>query len=157
MVYDLESFLDDLNGVLKAHLNDEVLAIVAGKNGLISVPTIDADAYYFQTLDQRVVNYSPAVFVFVSNGIPDDSAGGGVVATYEIDVYVIFGNQNQPDLERLLFRYHEALKNTIANRWKTFTRLDCRITSLEPAGFAALNQTQVVRATGLTIEVTFGN
>jgi hypothetical protein len=61
MKYDLENLLDDIETVLKTNLNTKITQLNTEKSDAIVLRSVPSQAYFFETLDQRVANYNPFI------------------------------------------------------------------------------------------------
>lgn len=171
-IYDVESFIDDLDAFLKAKVNPKIAEVNADFDELIEDPDdppnmitvhqgptllpIPDNAYVFQSLDDRVANYNPFVFYEIATPNVNDPQVGGLQETYMIMIIIAFASDGA-DIEtgKKLARYNRVLKELFVNGIK-IGRKKIKIVGLQPAGFANVNDTIWLRATGLNIEVTFG-
>lgn len=153
--YDVEEFSSELETLLRDNLNRKIVEVNERKVGAVVLKTIDPNAFFFQTLDKNISNYDPCVFFNISGGSLV-SDGPSALVTYQSDIYILFGNLNDENIEKVLMRYHSALIELVTQEWREFTKRSCKLVSIDPAGFAQINSTEVVRATGITIEVTIG-
>lgn len=156
MRYDIEDFLTDVGTLLRDDFNSKVLEINAEKADTVSLKTVEPKAIYFQGLDEKIINYSPALFYAVSGGAVNETHGSGCLIEYDVDVYVLFTDPRHQNFEKMLLRYHSVLLTLFNEKWLNYSRRKAEIKSVDPAGFAQLNETQVIRASGITLGVTYG-
>lgn len=169
--YGFEQFADDLEALLKAKLNDKIAQV----NAEFTETTIDPPeppkieqlgpkldlipegAYFFQTADAKVFNFNPFVMYFAGNPSIDDSSYSGIVETYRFTVLICYAKDNSTlEMGKQLARYNRCLKELILENLR-IGKKKIKIVGLEPAGLAAINDTNTCYTTGITIEVTFGD
>lgn len=156
--YGLEEFSNDLISFLQTNLNSKLTEINQIYQDSIGLLSIDNDAYFFQSLDDRITNFNP--FVFIQAEVPNvpDSAPSGFVATYRFMVLICFSSDNaDSETGKKSARYNRALIELFTQKFQEVNRrIKLRIPGLEPAGFAQINSTQVVRSSGIYLELPLG-
>ena len=126
-IYDIESFIDDLDAYLKAKVNPKIDAVNADFDEQVEDPdnpgsfitvhhgptilNIPDGAYIFQSLDDTVANYNPFVFYEIQMPNVNDPQIGGLQETYQIMIIIAFASDGS-DIEtgKKLARYNRVLK-----------------------------------------------
>lgn len=122
--YDTESLISDLLEIIKSNLNTKISEIQAEKTVLLgsanfAVPLID-DQAWFDSLDERTVNFDPYVYFGVNDNTVIELAGA---ETSEVQVFftvVLHYNGNDANMYKKMLRYIRALQEVVS---ETFDRL----------------------------------
>lgn len=152
-VYDLEAICDDIQAILEENLNDKIEEIDNEKGDDIKLKPVNSEAYFFQTLDERVANYDP----FILYGLDDMNAEGIGPATAEkpiINVVLsLVDNGQVGSIGKRVLRYQRAIKETLQDHWdQSGQSMKFRVTGLVPVEYRMLNSSNTYRAIGVTIE-----
>jgi hypothetical protein len=148
--YDTESFLRDIETFLKANLNNAITALNTEK-GDFNLKLVDDLAYIYQTLDDKVVNFSPALFYYI-----DDIVSEGIhSATSEeitVELVIILADEKDNLTQYKLLRYLRVLKDLFnLNFNKVHYSKKVKVESLVPIVFALQNTTNYVHAIGVKL------
>jgi len=150
--YDLESFVRDIETMLKANLNAQITAINAEK-GDFSLLTVADTAYIFQTLDDKVVSYSPCVFYYVDT-IVSEGVGPATSESISIEIVVILSDTKDGKTQYRLLRYLRVLKDLFNIKWNAIhSSKKIKVESLVPIQFALQNSSKFVHAIGVKLTV----
>lgn len=161
--YDIEDLVQDIETLLRAKLNAQVVLVEAEKvaagrvaSGIQPV----ADTAYFQYgWNEKSLNVSPAVGIFVAK-----SAGIGegpfTKTEYSIEVGVVLsGVQNDALSKQKAMRYARALKEVFEKNWGKINNCVTRekIETIGPIDFT-LNQDSIdeCKIAGVAISGTLG-
>jgi hypothetical protein len=148
--YDLESFLRDIETYLKANLNDQINLINAEKNDF-AIDTVEDDAYIYQTLNDRVVNYPTTIFYYIDN-IASEGIDSATSEEVSIEVVAILTDVQDGLMQYKLLRYLRALKDLFNSGFnKVHYTKKVRIESLVPIEFALQNSSSYVHAIGVRL------
>lgn len=150
--YDVESFIADLETHFKATLNGKITAINTEK-GDSALATVNANAYYFQSMNEVNHAYDPIVFYYIDqlNSIPN---GQAVARTMVIEFVLAFTCRgDSKDMKRAL-RYSRALEEAAADGWRTILRsVRVEVESLMPVDFKFANSNNLMKAVGVSLTV----
>lgn len=148
--YDTETFLRDVETFLKSNLNAEIVKINTEKADF-NLDSIDDKAYIFQSLDDKVLNYSPSVFYYIDD-IQSESIDSATSEEISIEVVVILSDKKDGKLQYRLLRYLRALKDLFNNGFnKVHYSKKVKVESLVPIRFALQNSTNFVHAIGVRL------
>ena len=160
MTYDLETLLDDIETLVKANLNTKIAAINSEKNDSISLATIDSEAYFFQSLDGKQINYTPFVAYGISNFDSPEDGGhyGAAEIKVSIDVIVCLEDVGQDvNITKRMLRYQRALKEIIETNFDGLTSgVKLSVQNQLPIDVALLNSSNMHKAIGITIHAILG-
>lgn len=134
--YDLESFTSDIETLLKANLNTKIAAIDTEKaDGITTGPVNDA-AYFFQSLNEDVVNLDPFIFWGVDN-IVSDSLGPATLETVSVAIMLVMEDTAEDgNLRKRMLRYKRALQEVFQDNWdKTSNRVKIKVQTFPPTQF----------------------
>jgi len=154
---DPESYLLAIETFLKANLNTEITDLNTEKNDAIVLKSISTDAYFLQTLNDKVANYNPYILI----GLDDIQSVGIGPATGKKMIFsiVIIIQDSIEDLliGRRMLRYGRVLEDLL-NR--SFNKIICHATftiqSLVPIAITSVNTNDPYRAVGVQVETTLG-
>jgi hypothetical protein len=155
MKYDLENLLEDVETVLKTNLNNKITALNTEKSDTIVLRSVPAQAYFFETLDQRVANYNPFILYGIEE-IETVSTLGDSAQQVTISVVLVLSDpQDKNPIPKRMLRYSRALKETIEENFALSSNaINLSVQSLVPVPFALQNNTQLFRAVGIKILAT---
>lgn len=155
-MYDIDSWIDDFETFIKANLNTYITQVNTEKSDSL-LKTIDSNAYFFQTMNDRVANYDPFIFYGISD-LESIGIGPQLSEKYMIDLIVVLTDTGQDLLTgKKLLRYNRALKEMIKKSWDIIGKgMKLKISSLVPVAFKLANSSNEYRAIGITIEVNLG-
>lgn len=151
--YDLETFLRDVELFMKTKLNDKIDEINLEKGDFNLKHVVDK-AYIFQTLTEKVNNYSPTIFYHVediqSDGIPSSTA-----ELYSIEVVIILSDSQDKLVSYKLLRYLRVLKELFNDNFNSIKyNRKVIVESLTPISFALQNTSNYVDAIGVKISTS---
>lgn len=154
-VKDVETILDQIETFLKANLGTKIVEINTEKADGITLATVDTDAYFMQTLNNKITNYNPFIFY----GVADSNSEGIGPATsrrYTFNVVIVAIDSGQDDnIGRIMLRYNRIFRELFEKNWAEISRSDrFEVKSLEPIGFKLLNSSDDYRATGVELDLT---
>lgn len=148
--YDLETFVKDIETVLKADLNTYIIAINTEKADW-NLSLIDAKAYIFQSLDDKVINFSPCVFYYVDD-IVSTGIGPATMEEISVEIVVILSDTKDGKTYFRLLRYLRALKELFNAKFNAIqSHKKIKIDSLVPIQFALQNSSNFVHAIGIKV------
>lgn len=154
--YDIERFLADVKSFLQSGFNTAIVAMNAEKNDAVVLGQIDSAAYFLQTLNDKVVNYSPFIFYGEGNVIAE-GIGPATRKQYSVDVVLVLVDnaEAQDAVPVKLFRYRRILEELFENNWATMkSSVKLKIQSLSPIAFNLVNSSADYRAIGITLDFT---
>lgn len=154
--YDIETYLYELEEVVKNNLTAKLAEIDTEKGDGIELKTVDDNAYIVQNMDEKALSYDPAIFIWISNLQSIENYGDSAqTVTAEIDV--IISNDLEGDIDKRLWRYQRALREIIETNFYKIsrTRQKVQVTSLTPVSLATINDDRLFKAIGIEVEATF--
>lgn len=148
--YDTESFLIDVESTMKNNLNNLITALNTEK-GDFNLDLVDDKAYIFQTLNDEVVNFNPAVFYYI-----DDIRSEGIdSATSEeivVEVTIIMSDTQDGNMQYKLLRYLRVLKELFNTHFnKVHYSKKVIVESLVPINFKTQNSSNYLHAIGVRL------
>jgi hypothetical protein len=150
---DAELFLSRIEALLKADLNSKIEAITTEKGDSLELQPIQSEAFFFQTLGERAVNYNPFVLYAIVDG-QDEGMGPMTRENWvaEVVILVVDGGQDGAIGKRIL-RYRRALKEVFQDNWdKIGFGLKLRVKSLSPVSLQLANSDETYKMVGVQIE-----
>ena len=157
MTYDIESLCDDIKTILTTNLNTKLTAINNEKADSITLATIDASAYAFQSMNGATMNFDPFIFY----GVQDIQGEGGYGQTpmqVEVAVILCLSDQGQDiDITKRVLRYGRALKEVFEEHFgDTENSAKLSVQSQVPIDIKLLNSSNPHRAIGVTLRADLG-
>ncbi len=131
--YSSESFARDLKALMVANLNNFIDGMNVDKPDL-TLKQVAADAYFFQTLNERVVNLDPFIFFYEAN-VASDSVGPETSKkyTYIVSLILTLGNETPEDRGYEVLRYRECLERLFEQAWNSINpRIKTEISAFPP-------------------------
>ena len=155
MKFDLEDTLLRIEAVLKENLNTQITAINTEKADGISLKQISSDAYFLQSMNERMANYDPYVVCAIED---IQSSGLGHASSLEIRILAAICVSDQGEdlnISRRMLRYSRALREAFEAGWSDIGGISQRmiLTSQIPIQFQLLDSGQYFRAVGVDITV----
>ena len=156
--YDIENLLSDIETTLKADLNTQIAAVeaekVAAGNGIPNgLPDVSAEAFFEQTWEDKILNYSPAIFFGIED-IRAQGLGPATAETYTIFVEVVVSEASNDRFgAKRIHRYARAIKETIQNKFGDFPYTsNLTIETVRPTSFLReMNSSEMVKVGGVSI------
>jgi len=152
---DAEIVLDDIQTFLKANLNTQIGVINTDK-GDFTLDTVANEAYFFQTMNNRVSNFNPFVyFAVVDSAAVTDREGGHLGVNYEFVVFVVsVDNSNDATFERRMLRYGKALMQLFVEKWDKISKPDkFEVSNVEPFPFKLQAGGSIYKAAGVNVKL----
>lgn len=151
--FDLENLIDAIETRVKADLNARITTINSEKNDTISLKTIDANAYVFQELNGKVLNYNPFIMTAIED-IQSAGIGPDTLKTVTLSCVVILTDTGEDvAIGKRVLRYGRALEECFHANWSAIPHaVNLKIQSLTPVQFTALNSSEIYRAVGVSIQ-----
>lgn len=157
--FDIEDMFDELDTFLKANLGTYITAVNTAKGNDPVIVTPEAGAYFFQSWNDKILNYNPAIFY----GLQEVNSKGVGPATSQIlkifiDVIVCDNGQDSLTTKRIM-RYTSALKKLVEGNWdKIFSGMQkMKIDVMIPIAFKAnLDSADDYKVGGVMIETGIG-
>lgn len=156
--YDVETFFADLETFMKANLNTKIAAINTEKSDSITLATVADEAYFFQSLDERVANYNPIIFYGLTSDVESDGIGPYTSKKLKVNVTIIVNDQNLASLGKRYLRYNRALEEIFLENWDRAVNngIKLKVTSPVLIDFTLLNDSQPYRVVGVELEANIG-
>lgn len=152
----VESIADEIETLLSANLNTKLAAIDANRGGGITCPTINSNAYFFQSLNEDIANYNPFVLYGLNNS-ETISEFGASAEILTFGVSLIIQDSGKRDLSKIMFRYRDALKEIFeTNFYLPGSGVKIKVTSLMPMDLQGLNSSMPHKIIGILLEMSLG-
>lgn len=155
--HDFEEILDQIKTIVSDNFNTKLTAITTEKGDSIVLPTVDASAYFIQSLDAREMNFDPAIVYGIEN-IEVSSEGPMVAEKIFVYVAIILSDNGRDDINRIMYRYSRAFKEIFQENWQipaTSSKLMVNSTTVVP--FTALDSSATYKAVGVELEVNLAS
>jgi len=151
--YDIESFLADIETLLKAHLNTAISALNTEKNDSITLASVDSAAYFLQSLNGPVANFDPYILYGVTD-IKSASAESASVSDLTVQVIIVQSDNGQDEnISKRMYRYGRVLQETFEDHFQENSlSIKMKIQSLVPISYEQLNSSFRSRAVGVSIQ-----
>ena len=154
---DIETVCNEVKSVIQSNIVAKLAEITTDKGDSLTLDAIDTDAYFFQTLNQKTVNYNPFVYYGVA-AIDGDSQGGQTVTALDIFILVCISDEFQDLLiANKLFRYQRAIKEIFE---ETFdlpeSGVRVRVQNQVPVDIRLSDSAEIHRVIGVTLRAELG-
>lgn len=151
--YDVEDLLADIQGLMADNLNTKIAAVDADKSSSLSLKTVNASAYFLQTLNDKATNYDP----FIIYGVDDVEADGRGPCTIErikMSVVLVLADNGQDiNIAKRMFRYRRALLEIFQDNWFLVNNsIKLRVAPSIPVPLTQINSDHRFQAVGLMID-----
>lgn len=152
MKYDAEEVSRAIIAYLVANLNTRITALNAEFNDDIVLKTLSDDAFFFQTMNDKVANYDPYCLLSL-----DDIQGEGIPsASSELLVFscgIVLQDAGQDlSIGYRLLRYGRVLRELFNNGYsKILPHVTFTIQSLRPVVIPSPNSNDLFRAVGVQL------
>lgn len=153
--YDLETFISELDAYMKINLPLQITAMNADRASL-TLASIDDAAYYFQTIQEGDIPYSPFVF-YGETGTKTRGQGPEQAKEYTLQVSIILANSNEAigTMGTRLLRYRECLEEVFQKGWNDINkRVKLEISGISPFPFS-VNQDSSLSHVGIGVNLDF--
>jgi hypothetical protein len=119
--YDLERLLGDLLSIVKTNLNTKLNEIQAEKTTLLgaanfAVPPI-AEGAWFDTLDDKTVNFDPYVYFGVNDNTVIELASAETSEFAIFFTVVLHNNNEDANVYKKMLRYIRALQEVVSENF----------------------------------------
>lgn len=154
---DPEFIMAEILAVMQGGLNDRLSAITDEKDDDIDLAPIDEDAYFFQELNGKTVNFDPFV-LYAIQSIKGEGSEGYTQTQLEIAVVVCLEDQGQDEaIGRRILRYGRALRQLFEDNFQLpESKAKVVVASQVPVEISLLNSSNSHRAIGVTLQVDLG-
>ena len=116
--YDVEDFLDNIKILLAAKLNAKLTSLDTLKTDALVLPQVNVNAYAFQGLNEKVMNFNPFIVYGVESIVTvEQLSGSGVDVT--ASVVLVLSETGVAEIDRLMIRYSRALKEVIEENYQS--------------------------------------
>jgi len=138
-IFDTEELLKSTSVLMKAKLNNE-LAVIDAEKGDFIMDAINADAWYFQNLDEEAFSYSNfIVWGMYDNPTQTDTQNNNSIKSIEMFFEVCLPDDGGPLDQNLfykLLRYTRALESVVHKNFdKIRSGLKVQVINLSPTSF----------------------
>lgn len=151
---DFEEILDSIKTIVSDNFNAKLSTISTEKGDGVILPSVNSNAYFFQSLDDSAANFDP----FIVYGIVDiesTNMGPSVSEKIMISVVIVLSDNGRLDINRIMFRYSRALKEIFQDNWQihnSSSKININSSTVVP--FDALDSSATYKAIGIELEVT---
>lgn len=161
MKYDTERLLDDLLAIMKSNLNTKISEIQAEKDTLLgagnfAVPLIDDNAW-FDSLDDKTVNFDPYVYYGVNDNNVIELAGAESSEVQVFFTVVLHYNGSDASMFRKMLRYIRALQEVVG---ANFDAISCAsnltVSTVTPTDLKDLDGDTFHKIGGVVISTAIG-
>lgn len=152
--FDFESILESVKQIMLDNFNNKLASITAEKGDGLVLPEVVPNAYFLQSLDESIVNFSP----FIAYGIVDietTSLGHTSAEKIIISALIILDDNGRDNINKVMFRYSRAFKEIFEENWQivaSSTRINVTRTTAVP--FESNDSSITYKATGIELEIT---
>ena len=155
--FDIETYLLAIETYMKANLNTYIGNLNTEKNDSITLSTVSNDAYFLQTLNDRVANFDPYILLAIDD-IQGQGIGPGVVKTLVFTAVIVVADQSMDLLiGRRMLRYGRVLEDLFNDGFgKIIQGATFKINSLVPIAITSVNSNDPFRAIGVEIVSQLG-
>lgn len=152
VVYDIETFLNEVRTFLREKMTTAVTAINTEKGDTL-LQAVGNDAYFIQTLNNEATNYNPFVLIGVED-VTTSGDGPFLKRSYTVAVIVVIAdNGNSDDIPKTLFRYQRVLEDLFNKNWASMkSSVKLKVRSLVPISFRMLDSSDNFRAIGVQLD-----
>lgn len=151
--HDFEEILDKILSILKESFNDKLSEIETDKGDGLSLPTVDPNAYFLQSMNDDAANYDPIIFYGLEN-VETENQGPHTSEKLFISVVILLSDNGRGDINKIMFRYSKALKEVFEENWQiaqSSARINVNRSTVVP--FESLNGAETFKAVGVELEV----
>lgn len=117
--YRIENFFTDLEAFLIANINTKIGDINTEYNDSVSLLTVDDNAYFFYTMNDKVANFDPIVYY----GIADNEVEAiGPLGNKKYKIMVLIGladTAQDVQIGKRLLRYSRVLEDLFNDNWNS--------------------------------------
>lgn len=157
MKIDAETYLVRIHDHLKAQLNLKIAEINAEKADAITLASVSDDAYFLQSLNEKIANYDPYVLIALDDA-PSVGIGPSTIKQLTFTACMIVAD-NPIDLQMgiRMLRYGRCLEEIFEEGFaKIIQSANFRINSLVPIALTSINSNDPYRAVGVEIVAALG-
>lgn len=151
-VKDAEQVLLDIRSFLKNNLNTAINNMNTEKGDSL-LSTVDSDAYITHTMNHKIANYNPFVFLELGAETPADSKPGLELTSYQFNVVIVVTagmNDAEDDMGWKILRYNRVLKELFVDNFASISPPDkFTIETIGQVAFQLQNSDDLHRATGV--------
>jgi hypothetical protein len=153
MSWGIEQIINAVETYLKANLGTKLTAINT-ENGDSILDSISSAAYYKQFIDSEP-NYDPFIVMGVIEAKVNDNVYQVVNQNYSVDVIIFFETVDAETDYKRVFRYQKALLEVLGEGFNDiFRQKKIAVTGLAPVTVQITKNSQLHRATGVSLEVS---
>jgi hypothetical protein len=155
--YDVETLVDDLVTMFKAKLGAAITSINSEKGDTLLVAP-DANAWFFQNLNDKMFNYEPFVFYAV-DPILEQSNSASTSENVKISFEIALVDKGEIDTDsfyRKLLRYTRAFREVFLTNGRNIdSSVSMTIGSLSPLGIEVDGRT--IKTAGIVINASIAS
>lgn len=154
----LPQIADAIEAFIKANLNTHIAVQNSTNTYGITLKTVSASAYFFQTMNDAIANFDPFIYYGVADVEAPSSEGGGTIEKITFNALLVVSDRGEDLLiGRRMLLYREAWKAMIGPGWANIHRnARMTLTSLVPVAFTEINTNHPYRAVGIEIVTELG-
>jgi len=157
--FDAEDLLDSILAMMTDGLNAKIAAVEAEKTAKgkgITLASIDSNAYFRQTWNDKILNYSPAIFYGIENNATIGQAGATATQYFIFAEVIISDSGNDDQVVNRILRYTRALQELFEEQFARVAELGrIKIETVRPVSFKLEeDNSNEVKVGGVSITVT---
>ncbi len=159
MTFDAEDLLDSVLSIMTDGLNTKIAAVEAEKTTKgkpIGLTAVDSNAYYRQTWNDKILQYTPAIFYGIENTASTSVAGVTATQYFIFAEVVISDSGNDDQVVNRILRYTRALKELFEEQFgKVAEAGKIKIETVRPVSFKLEeDNSNEVKVGGISITLT---
>lgn len=157
--YDLETVLSDISSVVTSNIAAKISAINSEKNDSITLKDLDSNAVAIQSMDGKVLNYNPFLYVGIVN--LDGEASPREAATlqkWDVAVLMVLSDEAQDvEIYKKMFRYQRVLQEIFEENFESLSGYSkLKVKSQTPIELALVNNSYSHKAIGVMVSGEIG-
>ncbi len=152
---DAETVARAIETYLKANLNTFITNLNTEKNDSITLKTISTDAYFFQSLNEKVANYDPYFLLHLDN-IGGVGIRGATSQIFNFSCGIIVADRGEDlFIGYRMLRYGRVLTDIFNDGYgKILKHVNFTVQSLVPVVIPSVNSIDPFRAVGIAVEAS---
>jgi len=151
--HDFEEILESVKQIMVNNFNAKLTSITTEKGDSIVLPSVDANAYFLQSMDEREASFDPIIVYGIEN-IETDSKGPFSSEKIFISAVILLSDNGRNDINLIMFRYSRAFKEIFEEKWQihnSSSKINVSRSTVVP--FEALDSSATYKAIGIEIEI----
>jgi len=151
--HDFEDVLAEIKSIVSSNFNTKLSALETEKGDGITLPTVDSNAYFMQSMNDDAANFDPFI-VYGIEDIQTDSIGYQSSEKIFVSVVILLSDNGRDAINEIMFRYSRALKEIFEENWQLNKfGIKINVTRSTVVPFVALDSSASYKAVGIEIEI----